>query len=171
MKTTPVVVLSALMLVLAGGGLAAVLADEAAELAEEAARAPGDSGQENLVSRNESVACDDACVDSFEVRCTQNSHSLCVFVTDNGAPDDPLAVSYVATVPAAILGQADIDFVAAGGSRNFCFLRPAADGLMRGLVTVTSQGAVLPATYQIQAECRNSMGVTKNTTITRRQNQ
>ncbi len=164
MTTTKLVIALTMVALLAGGGGAA-RADEPEEEMDELAG-------ENVVVRNEDVGCIDTCVDSFEVKCTQSSKFLCVTIIDNGSLDDPLIASYVGTLPTAILGQADIDAIPAGSSGGFCFTRPAAEGTMKGLVTVTAAaGAVSLYTYQLQAECITGAGVSRNTVVTRKQNQ
>ncbi|PWU18000.1 MAG: hypothetical protein C5B48_15275 [Candidatus Rokuibacteriota bacterium] len=128
---------------------------------------------ENLVIRNESLTCGTECDDSFEVKCTQASQFVTITVEDTGTLDDPLVVTCIATVPAAIYGQTDVDFVAAGGTRACSFVRPGAEGLIKGLVAVTGNGAVPAVTYQIRAECFSDAGgvlVSRNTVITRLQN-
>lgn len=166
MNTKKILHAYSMAVLLTGWGTMPVLAQEEAsvDITGEAASA------ENVVSILEDVAIDFGdSVDVYEVKCTQSSHSIRVTVTDSGSNDDKFTFSLVATSPPTILGQGEVEYVPAGGSNTDSVLRPAADGPMKALLSVWGNGSVALRTYTLDAECRNSANVTRNTVVTVKQ--
>jgi len=132
----------------------------------------------NEVVRNEAVACDDgSCVDSFEVKCAQASAFLCVDVEGTDSDPTDYAVAGFMSAPTTMYGRAERANAFSGGSDRICFIRPA-EGTMKALVTVTAYNSGTPhpptRSYRLAAECTRNFDnafATRNTTVTRKQNE
>jgi hypothetical protein len=134
----------------------------------------------NEVVRNEVVVCTDgSCTDSFEIKCTQASKVACVQV--EGTESDPTLFSIAAfgTAPATMLGSIQRMNLFQSASGAVCLVRPGAEGTMKALLTVTAYATNAPPhapnrSYRLRAECKRAPSngyATRNTTITRKQNE
>jgi hypothetical protein len=118
----------------------------------------GTPAHANLVSANEEVGCDGGPIcdtDSFEIKCTQVSSTLCVWVEHNNNLDYTLMASVVATAPAAMFGQAGIAVIPLGSDHSFCLAAPAKDAFIKAILSVTLTPFVNigQKSYHIEAQC------------------
>lgn len=126
----------------------------------------------NQVVRDEVVGCSLDCQDSFEIKCTQKSSLLCATV-EGDSSDQFLQfdATAVGLAPSAMLGVAQSVLTGPTAARTICLARPGGAGTMKALLQVNALGGQSNRAYDLRAECKLGLFESKNTVVTRKQNE
>jgi len=103
------------------------------------------------------LACDETCVDVYDIRCTQSSHRIQAVVSDAGC-DDHFQATIIGYNPTSLIGVADAAATTMDQETNCAapgvvVVRSGTAGTLRAVLTIHSFATSTNRNYSLQVAC------------------